>query len=71
MKQTNTIGGRCYEVFKDYYGSTGVARDAEGWGRNTMSQWLHGVTPNGKVIARAYELGLDVQYILTGKHKED
>lgn len=70
MKTNNDVGRRCYEAFRKYYGTVGKARKAEGFGRNTMSQWLNGTTPRVEVLYRAYELGMDVMWILTGEGEE-
>lgn len=61
-----TIGPRAVEQLLKVFPSKQEARKALDCGENTILAWEHGISPSAEYIAKMWNLGLDIEYILTG-----
>ena len=64
------IGYRAYKEAQRLFPETKRATIALGCGRNVIHEWNRGVAPSALYLARLYELGANVIWILTGKRSK-
>lgn len=70
-KHDPSIGYRAYEEVLRLFPSIKQGALVIGCGKNVVYDWHCGMSPTAVYLARLYELGADVIYILTGKKNKE